>query len=81
LRRKQAIDGRKLRKKRVCKNKNQSRVAGLKFRQLPCSFAGEVGKEQFLNEKREESFSSFSAFPFVAAAAASAAAASGTNKF
>ena len=29
---------------------------------LPCNFAGEFGGEQFLNEKREESLESFSAF-------------------
>jgi hypothetical protein len=48
---------------------------------LPCSFAGEVGSEQFLNEKREESLSSFSALRVGAPAAAEAAAASGIDIF
>ena len=46
---------------------------------LPGIFTGEVGNAQFLNGKREESFSSFSGA--VASAAAAAATASDTNKF
>ena len=65
----------------VCKNKNHFKDAGSGRSNLPCSFVGEVGSEQFLNEKREESLSSFSALRVGAPAAAEAAAASGIDIF